>query len=604
MEAKENIMKRINEFREFLEENNIDCFIVTDADYHNSEYVGEHFKYRTYLSGFTGSNGTLFISRDEAILWTDGRYFLQAEDQLSGTGIELYRSGNAGVPTLLQYIKDMIKAHEEGDKKHLAVGFDGRIMPQNPGVLLSKENCDIVYDIYPSEVLWKNRPEITSNPVYILDTCYTGQSAEEKLSMVRKSMKKAGCEYHLLSSLDDIAWLLNLRGSDIPCNPVFLSHLLLGSETGILFCNPASVSDGVKEYLNKLKISIMPYDNVYEECQRLPLSDSARIMTDSSNISYALYKCISDKVPPVNSENPTISLKAIKNNTEIENLRKANVEDGVAMVRFLAWLDRQKDELTEIGISNKLLEFRQMGTDFSDLSFDTIAAYGPHAAIVHYEPTPETDIPVRRDGLLLIDSGAQYSCGTTDITRTLAMGPLTVEMKEHYTAVLKGNLALCGAHFPAGATGANLDVLARLPLWNLGLDFNHGTGHGIGYFLNVHEGPQTIHWRLGNRKSNQVPLLPGMLVSDEPGVYIEGSHGIRIENDILVTEDNVNEFGTFYKFEVMTLCPIDLKPVIKGRLTPQEILLLNEYHSRVYSTLSPYLDEADACWLKSACTPL
>lgn len=608
MIAKTTIKERIKEFRQFLQKHGIDYFIVTDSDFHNSEYVGEHFKFRTYLSGFTGSNGTLLVSAEEAILWTDGRYFLQAEDQLADTGIELYRSGNEGVPSLLRYLQDKIRLSTDKSRRPV-LGFDGRIMEQTPGLLLAKENCDIVYDIYPSECLWPDRPAIVSNPVYILDTCYAGQPAADKLAAVREAMKKAGCEYHLLSSLDDIAWLLNLRGSDIPCNPVFLSHFLMDSRTGILFCNPDSISEEVNEYLMNLGIYVQPYDSVYDVCRELPVSDTVRILTDSSNINYALYKILSNKTAPVSLANPTIDLKAIKNSIEIGNLRKANVQDGVAMVRFLAWLDRTADtpaseQLTELSIAQKLLEFRQKGTSFKDLSFETIAAYGPHAAIVHYEPTAETDIPVQKEGFLLIDSGAQYSEGTTDITRTIAMGPLSEEMKAHYTAVLKGNLDLAAARFTAGSAGANLDVLARLPLWNLGLDFNHGTGHGIGYFLNVHEGPHTIHWRLGTRKSNQVPLRPGMLMSDEPGVYISGSHGIRIENDILVTEDTSNEFGTFYRFEVMTLCPIDLKPVIPERLTEAEKEQLNSYHRKVYETLSPYLEDTDKNWLESACAPL
>lgn len=621
----------------------IDIYIIPTSDFHQSEYVSDYFKCREFMSGFTGSAGTLLVTDKNAGLWTDGRYFLQAEEQLEGSGIELFRSGNEGVPTIIEYVEKEFREFTQNTDGPFCIGFDGRVTDTAFGLKLEEtlSKCSamtaaetssegassytIKYDSDLVDRLWDNRPALPANPIYSLSEDFTGRSTADKLTEIRKYMKENNCDFHLLTSLDDIAWLLNMRGSDVACNPVFLSYLLIGLEEVTLFCNIEALEKEAALSLNTLGISIQPYNGVYSYCSGL--ISGSRVLLDSDHVNYSLYSILSHGGQIVNKPNPSTMLKSRKNNTEIENLRLANLKDGVAMVKFLAWLDSANgnEPLTEVSVAEKLLEFRKeknikahyteaagmkeesrqvypdlSEVDFLDISFDTISGYGAHGAIVHYEPTPESDIPVESKGFLLVDSGAQYRQGTTDITRTIAMGPLTEEMKKHYTAVLRGNLALASAVFPAGTAGANLDILARKPLWDLRLDYNHGTGHGIGYFLNVHEGPQSFHWRLGSRKGNTVPLEPGMVITDEPGVYITGSHGIRTENDLLVIENSTNEFGKFYSFEVLTLCPIDKRPIIPEELTCDERAALNAYHRHVFESLSPYLDENERSWLKEA----
>lgn len=599
------IKERLSSLRREMKKESLDYYIVSDSDFHNSEYVGEHFKCRKYMTGFTGSNGTLLLGETEALLWTDGRYFLQAEKELEGTGITLCRSGEPGVPTIREYLCSI------GGKKTVTVGFNGRVTGFMTGKNLETDGVTLKYDIDLVGRIWSDRPAMVSAPISIFTEEYAGQSAGSKLSAIRNYMWENGCGAHLLTSLDDIAWILNLRGNDIACNPVFLAYLIVFRDSAILFCNPEAVDNAARQYLNELNVIIMPYGSVYGYlAEKLPAENNKlRILADKTRLTYSLVKILAEHFETVNLKNPSEAMKAAKNDTEKECIRKANIIDGVAMVRFLCWLDGRLGSsdlsgLTELSVSEKLLEFRKQSADFVDVSFETIAAYGPHGAIVHYEPTPETDIPVTRDGFLLVDSGAHYIYGTTDITRTIPTGDLPYEFCEHYTAVLRGNIALASAVFPHGVSGANLDVLARLPLWQSGLDFNHGTGHGIGFMLNVHEGPQNISWSIGKRAGNTYPLAPGMLISDEPGVYIAQSHGIRIENDIMVVPAFTNEYGSFYGFEVMTLCPIDLRPVITEKLTYCERDFLNRYHQTVFERLSPFLENNEKEWLKQACKPI
>lgn len=593
------IKERINALRQEMQKEKIDYYIIPTSDFHQSEYVGDYFKCREYVSGFTGSSGTLVVSGEEAGLWTDGRYYLQAESQLKGTDIELFRSGSEGVPSIEDYLYEKLLLSQG----RLTIGFDGRVIDIAWGRRLERRLLEtpnpftIRHELDLVDRIWTDRPAMACNPVYILEEKYSGRSALDKLTAVRNVMKENDCRCHVLTSLDDIAWLLNLRGNDVACNPVFLSYLIVEENSCILFINRTALSQEVLDYLNSLQIKVCPYNEIYDYFYY------GKILLNEGSINYSLYKSITTKAAVVNRSNPTTLMKAVKNQTETDNIRQANITDGIAMVKFLFWLDsnRGKIPMTELSISDKLLEFRRQCSDFMDVSFETISGYGSHAAIVHYEPTPDTDIPIEARGFLLIDSGAQYKGGTTDITRTLAMGPLTDDMKKHYTAVLKGNLALAAVHFPAGIAGANLDVLARRALWEMGLDYNHGTGHGLGCFLNVHEGPHNIHWRIGTRKSNTIPLEPGMLITDEPGIYIAGSHGIRTENDLLVVEDITTEYGKFYRFEILTLCPIDKKGILPELLTTEEKNTLNTYHQRVYDLLSPYLEGAELKWLQNAC---
>ena len=618
------IRDRIQRLLDEMKKENIDYYIIPTNDYHNSEYVSSFFKCREYMSGFTGSAGTLVISEKESVLWTDGRYFIQAEDQLKGSGIELYKAGNTGVPTIREYIRN--RCDELGKNvtgATVTIGFDGRVMDLSFVRNLEEKLKDIMgvsININPTLDLvgriWTDRPTPVTNPIYVFPEEYAGKSASEKLNEVRLKLSEKKAEFHVLSSLDDIAWLLNLRGSDVECNPVFLSYLFISEEDAVLFCHTGMVDEKTKEYLSDIGVSLKEYDDIYSYLEDYP-GDSrtcgqtkengkklGTILLDPENINYRLYTEASKKFETVLEPNPSLRLKGIKNEVETENLRRANVIDGAAMVKFLKWLDGYKkngseEEITELKCAEKLLEFRKESKEFVDISFDTISAYGPHGAIVHYEPTLETDIPVERKGFLLVDSGAQYFMGTTDITRTIAMGELTEEMRKYYTAVLKGNLRLASAVFPKGVAGANLDVLARGPLWKLEKDYNHGTGHGIGYFLNVHEGPQNINWKISKRYGNSEPLEAGMVTSDEPGFYLEGEFGVRIENDVLTVLKQENEHGTFLGFEILTLAPIDLTPVIVEELTSEEKEVLNSYHRMVYEKLSPVLDKETADWLRT-----
>ncbi len=589
------IKKRIALLREVMKQNNVDIYIVPTSDFHNSEYVGDYFKAREYMSGFTGSAGTLVVTKDKAGLWTDGRYFLQAADQLEGSDIELMKIGEEGVPEINTFIADELCDNQ-------VVGFDGRLFSVLGGIKLYEAVNQKGGKINPGldlvNNIWNDRPSLSAKPVIYLSEEYSGKASSVKFEEIRDCMAKKDCDYHIVTSLDDIAWILNLRGSDVDCNPVFLSYLLIGKENAVLFANETVFAEH-KDYLSSLNIMLKPYNDIYEYVKTINRGSS--FMIDENKLNYSLYAILNELHTVKPLPNPSTALKAEKNETEMNNLREANIVDGVAMVKFLYWLDTRigKEKITEISAANKLEEFRKLGKNYVGLSFDTISGYNAHGAIIHYEPTPETDIEVEPNGLLLVDSGAQYLNGTTDITRTIAVGPLTEEMKHHYTMVLRGHLDLEKAKFKEGCNGANLDILARAPFWDEAEDYNHGTGHGVGFFLNVHEGPQNFHWNTARRPS-LTPLKEGMVITDEPGIYIEGKYGVRIENDLLCVKDTKNEYGQFMKFEALTLCPIDLRPVNFGEMTKAEIKCLDDYHDMVVKKLTPFLTADEAAWLKQS----
>lgn len=584
------IIDRIRRLRKEMSDKGIDAYIVPSSDPHMSEYVAAHWEGRKWLSGFTGSAGTLVITQDSCGLWTDGRYYVQAEKQLEGTGIRLFKFGMEGVKSFTEWIADTLGQGE-------CVGMDGKLFSvsqvrnmekifSKKGILINKEH-DLLMGI------WKDRPAIPRETVFVHDMVYAGRTAAQKIEDVREMMAQKGASYHLVSSLDDIAWLYNIRGGDVAYNPVAISYALISEEKAWLFINEDKVPAPVREHLRDNGVGIEDYERIESYLSRLGRGDT--ILLDPQRVNSWLYDSIGREARIEEDTAITTILKAVKNQVEIENLKKAHIKDGVAMVKFLCWLDNNlsKEEITEITVADKLEEFRSQQENYMGLSFPTIAGYGDHGAIVHYQADEESAYTLKPHGLLLIDSGCQYLEGTTDITRTIALGPTTPQQRSDYTLTLKGNIKLSRTRFLKGATGTNLDILARLYLWEHGIDYKHGTGHGVGYFLNVHEGPQSISPRIST-----VKLEEGMLVSNEPGVYREGSHGIRIENLLLVAGDIETEFGEFLRFEPVTLCPIDLAAVEPDLLDEEEKRWLNQYHERVYDTLSPLLDEKERLWLK------
>lgn len=585
-----NVRERVEALRKLMKNNGMDAYIIPSSDPHQSEYVADHWKARTWISGFTGSAGTAVITQDDAGLWTDGRYFIQAEKQLSGSGIRLFKMAQPGV---LSYDEWIMKTLKKGS----CVGFDGKLFSASKvkemresflkeGIEINKEH-DLI------SILWEDRPQIPLNPIIIHDTKYAGKSAKEKLDIVRDEMKKNGTRYYLIGSLDDIAWLYNIRGRDVSNNPVVTSYALVSIDEGILFIDEKKVPDDVKSELSSNGIKVMGYEKITSCLEKLGKDDS--ILLDPERINSSLYDSIGMGCKIVEEPNVTTKLKAVKNDVEIENMKRCHVKDGVAMVKFLYWLDENLGniEITEISASDKLEEFRGDQEHFVETSFDTIAGYKDHAAMMHYKASSETQYSLKKEGMLLVDSGGQYLDGTTDITRTIVLGPLTDEEKRDFTLTLKGHIGLSRAKFLYGSTGSNLDILARLPLWEQGIDYKCGTGHGIGFFLNVHEGPQGFR-----QTPNKVVLEKGMIVTNEPGVYKEGKHGIRTENVILVVEDEKTESGQFMSFETISYCPIDIDGIDASMLSHEEKMWLNNYHSEVFKKISPYLTDSEREWLK------
>lgn len=590
----ENVINdRLASLREVMRREHLAAFIFPSTDAHQSEYVAAHWQGREWISGFNGSAGTVVVTLTSAALWTDSRYFLAAEEQLKGTEYQLMKLKIEGTPTIAQWL-----AQELADVESPEVGIDGMVNSYHSATALISDlrklgGISVRTNFDPLSIVWKNRPAIPQNPVEIQPMEYAGESVSSKITRIRKALRKLHADGMLVSALDDIAWTLNLRGTDVHCNPVFVSYLLISSDEVKLFVDEEKVSAEVRNYLQENGISLYIYNKVEEALRNY---SEYNILLDGDETSYYLWKTVKCQ-EIVAATSPIPAMKAVKNATEIQGYRNAMLRDGVAMVKFLMWLKPAVEAggQTEISIDKKLTSLRAEQPLFRDISFDTIAGYAAHGAIVHYEATPETDIPLKPEGLILIDSGAQYQDATTDITRTIALGPVTEEMKHIYTLVLKAHIQLELVKFPDGASGTQLDAVGRECMWREGLNFLHGTGHGVGSYLNVHEGPHQIRmeWM-------PAPLRAGMTLTDEPGLYLAGKFGVRTENTVLITDYKKTEFGKFLQIEPLTLCPIDTTPIDTNIMLPEEIDWLNQYHQKVYEKLAPYLSETEKKWLRNA----
>ena len=588
---RQSIKERMHALRMTFPPNYIKAFIIPSTDPHLSEYVAPHWMSREWISGFTGSAGTVVVLMNEAGLWTDSRYFLQAAKELEGSGITLYKEMLPETPSITKYLSQKLKPGE-------SVSIDGKMFSVQQVEQMKEELAaySLQVDLFgdPLKRIWRDRPSIPNSPAFVYDIEYAGKSCEEKVTAIRAELTKKGAYALFLSALDEIAWTLNLRGNDVHCNPVVVSYLLITQDDVIYFISPEKVTKEVNEYLKEQHVKLKNYDEVETY---LNTFTGRNILIDPKKTNFAIYSAINPKCNIIRGESPVALLKAIRNEQEIAGIHAAMQRDGVALVKFLKWLEEAvpSGKETELSVDRKLHEFRAAQPLYMGESFDTIAGYKEHGAIVHYSATSESDVPLQPKGFLLLDSGAQYLDGTTDITRTIALGELTEEEKTDYTLILKGHIALAMAKFPVGTRGAQLDVLARMPIWKYGMNFLHGTGHGVGHFLSVHEGPQSIRMN-----ENPVVLQPGMVTSNEPGVYKAGSHGIRTENLTLVCKDKEGMFGDYLKFETITLCPICKKGIVKEMLTNEEIEWLNNYHQIVYEKLSPNLNEEEKVWLQEA----
>ncbi len=591
------IVQRIDELRAILREEKMDAFIFPSTDPHHGEYVPDHWKGREYVSGFNGSAGTVVVTLDEAALWTDSRYFLAAEEQLQGTGIVLMKERMQGTPSITGWLGQKLC-----EVKGAVVGVDGMVnsagtVKEWAEALKREGGITLRTNFDPLQRLWKNRPPLPSGSIVVHPLAYAGESCAEKLARVRQWMKEHTVCGIFVSALDDIAWLTNLRGTDVHCTPVFVAYMLVMPEKAVLFADKEQMTEDALLQMRQSGVEVAPYSGVGDALKQY---GEYNILMDEGETSYTLYnkvRCMEKR----NGASPVPMMKAVKNDAEIAGFRRAMVRDGVAMVRFLRWLKPavQAGGQTEMSIDRQLTLFRAEQEQFRDISFDTIAGYQEHGAIVHYEATPETDALLKAEGFLLLDSGAQYADGTTDITRTIVLGPLTPEQRHVYTLVLKGHIRLAMAKFPEGATGTQIDMMARSAMWREGMNYMHGTGHGVGSYLSVHEGPHQIRmeWR-------GAPLLPGMTVTNEPGLYLDHRFGVRIENTMLVTPYMQTEFGKFLQLEPLTLCPIDMEPVNAEELEPEETLWLNGYHRHVFETLSPWLQDEEREWLRQATRPI
>lgn len=581
--------------REKMRETGVDACLIPTSDFHGSEYVGDYFKCREYISGFTGSAGTLVVTLDEAGLWTDGRYFLQAAKQLEGSGIMLRKERQPGVPAIEEYLKQTLKKGE-------TLGFDGRcIMQDSAEKLITQLNAQGVAvrtDIDLTGAVWKNRPELSAQPVWPLPVEYAGESSESKIKRVREFLVEKKADYFLLTSLEDIAWLLNMRGNDVESTPVILSYLLLGEKKLTWYVQEKCLSEKIKILLDMQGIKAAPYAQIYEDVKKLP--EDASVYYDKSAVNTALISSLPEQVKKIEGVNPTFLFKAKKNPVEVENERNAHIKDGVAVTKFIYWLKSQigKTKITEISAAEQLEQFRNTQEHYVEPSFAPIIAYKEHGAIVHYSATKESDVELKPESFVLVDTGGHYLEGTTDITRTIALGSLTQEEKEMYTTVLKGHIQLEMARFLQGCSGQSLDVLARTPLWEKGLDYNHGTGHGVGYLLSVHEGPNSFRYRPSVNGRNDCVFEEGMITSDEPGIYLEGKFGIRLENMIVCQKDMENDYGSFLCFDALTLVPFERSAIIAEELSTKEKEWLNKYHQKVFETIAPYLTEEEAGWLR------
>ena len=588
------IAQRLEALREVMRREHLAAFIFPSTDPHQGEYIPDHWKGREFISGFNGSAGTAVVTLTSAALWTDSRYFIAAEGQLRDTEFQLMKLKIEGTPTIAEWIGKECEAGAE-------VGVDGMVNSTNSvkelmGDLRHQGGITLRTNLDPLAQIWKDRPDIPLNPVEIFPLEYAGEATHDKLSRIRRALRQQHADGMLMSALDDVAWTLNLRGTDVHCNPVFVSYLLISSTTTTLYVDQRKLTPEVLAYLKAENITVDDYENVGKG-----LKDyfEYNILLDPDEVNYSLYKKVSREI--IEAESPVKRMKTVKNETEIAGFHKAMIKDGIALVKFLKWLKPAVEAggQTEISIDEKLTSLRAEQPLYRDISFDTIAGYQAHGAIVHYEATPKTDIPLKPEGLLLLDSGAQYLDGTTDITRTIALGPVTDEQKKIYTLVLKGHIQIELCKFPSGSSGTQIDILARKDMWREGLNYLHGTGHGVGTYLNVHEGPHQfrMEWK-------PAPLVAGMTITDEPGIYLAGKFGVRTENTLLIVPYMETEFGKFLQLESLTLCPIDKTPIIIEMLTPEERQWLDDYHQMVYNRLSPYLETEEKEWLREATAPL
>nr|WP_302169352.1 aminopeptidase P family protein [uncultured Romboutsia sp.] len=590
------IKQRIENIRDLMKEKNIYAYIVPSSDYHQSEYVGDYFKSREFMSGFTGSSGTLIISMDEAGLWTDGRYFIQAEQELKDSGIKLFKMGEEGVPTIEEYLLEKLP-------KNSTLGFDGRVMSVKEGQSLANKlafkgiNIEYKYDLVND--IWEDRCSLPTEKAFLLGVEYSGEGFSDKLSRIRAVMKEKKATTHILASLDDIAWLFNIRGRDVKSNPVVLSYAVISIDSVYLFIDKNKIGEDIRAELSKENVQIKGYEEVYEFIKNI--DENEVVLIDTSKVNYAIYNNIPSNVQKIEERNPSILFKSIKNEIELKNIRNSHIKDGVAFTKFMYWLKNNigKIEITEISATQKLEEFRREQDKFIEPSFSTIAAYKDHAAMMHYSATEESNYKLEPRDLFLVDSGGQYFDGTTDITRTIALGPIPENVRKDFTNVVRGMIRLSKAKFLYGCRGYNLDILARGPLWEEGVDYKCGTGHGIGFVLNVHEGPNGFRWKVREDIDDSCILEEGMVTTNEPGVYVENSHGIRIENEIVVRKAEKNEYGQFMDFEVITFAPIDLDAIDESLILKDEKVYLNNYHKQVYDKISPYLNEEEKQWLKT-----
>ncbi|WP_049945352.1 aminopeptidase P family protein [Butyrivibrio sp. AC2005] len=601
------IQDRLSALRAKMAENGIDYYLMPTSDYHNSEYAADFFKAREYFCGFTGSNGTLVVSADWAGMWTDGRYFIQAEREMKGTGVTLYRMGEEGVPTIAEYLYDNMKSGQ-------VLGFDGKVVPAREGLSyenkLRKKQVKIKFDKDLAGEVWTDRPALPCNPIYVLSDELCGKSFAQKLADVREVMEKEKANAYLLCKLDDICWFTNLRGNDVECNPVILSYLFITQKTVSMFVQFDELNDEVRAYCENNNIELVAYNRIISWLDEYEYEGIT--LYDERNVSYSVYRTIKDNSDSAgagikNIFDPTEMMKACKNDTEIKNIREVYLRDSAALTKFIYWVKKEVKngaKLNEYTAAMHLDEMRAALPGFIELSFPTISAYKDNAAMMHYEATEDSNAELKPEGFLLVDSGGTYMGGTTDVTRTIVLGPVTDEEKMHYTLTAVGMLQLANAHFLEGCNGRNLDILARQPLWNIDVDYKCGTGHGIGYMLNVHEGPHSIRWK-SRSSEDEAALKVGMIMSDEPGVYIEGKHGIRIENILEVVNGVKNSDGQFLEFRHLTYVPLDREAIDKKYLQPREVKAINEYHKMVCKALLPLIEEPEIQeWLKEETKPL
>lgn len=588
--------ERLSKLRSLMAQRHIDAYLIPTSDFHESEYVGEHFGCRKFITGFTGSAGTAVVTADTAELWTDGRYFVQAARELEGSGFTLQKMGQEGVLSIEEYLDKVLP---QGG----VLGFDGRVVNGHLGETLKDllEDKQVGFSCEEDLIgqIWEDRPKLPANPVWILEETYAGKSAVEKIAELRASMKEARATVHVLTTLDDIVWLLNIRGNDVPYNPVVLSYAVVTEKEIYLFINEQTLDETVQKYLKGLKVMIKPYNDIYQFVKSF---HNEKVLLETSKINYAILSSLDSSNKIIDRMNPTALAKAIKNSVEIENERRAHIKDGIAMTKFIYWLKRNIGTIpmTEISVSDYLEELRRQQEGNLGLSFNTISAYRENAAMCHYSATKESNKTLEPEGLYLIDSGGQYYEGTTDITRTVALGPITDEEREHFTLVAISMLRLGNAKFLYGCRGMSLDYIARQPLWDRGLNYDHGTGHGVGYLLNVHERPHGIRYKTVPERMDSSVLEEGMICSDEPGLYLEGKHGIRTENLMVCKKAEKNEYGQFMEFEYLTFAPIDLDALDVSMMEKRDIEYLNEYHKQVYEKIGPHLTHEEQEWLKEA----